>query len=401
MQIPSLFQESDGARAFRIIVEAVVFALGTFGNVMVCAVTCQSRNMRTVGNLFILHLAISDLGTILIFFPFVVVRMDFPYSWPFGEFVCKYLYPLADIFTGIMVGCITAISYHRYRMLVHYMKPQMTHKTARRIVLFVWAISFAMIVFPEFFVMELKITPERADCTAVWPNEVLKKIYLFLNTVVFYFLPLGFIFVSYLRIRTHLRTNIKKHRSSRRTSHRAKSSRKGAFARVAQNKRAIRLLTPVLITFATCFFPRIVFIYYVETIENPRHHPNIRVFFNITAVLILINSAADPIIYSFFNTDFRQEFNRMLYSKALGREKETERQQLKSKKIKNSTLLRERLLISPKKSSLLLERKELLPNKAFDKSSKDSSTSKKQLGSLEDPDCFAKLSQEYCWESSI
>ena len=140
--------------------------------------------MRTLGNIFILHLAISDLRTILIFFPFVVVRIDFPYSWPFGEFVCKYLYPLADIFTGIMVGCITAIAYHRYRMLVHYMKPQMTHKTARPIVLFVWAISFAMIVFPEFFVMELKITPERADCTAVWPNDVSKKFICF-STVSF------------------------------------------------------------------------------------------------------------------------------------------------------------------------------------------------------------------------
>ena len=144
----------------------------------------------------------------------------------------------------------------------------------------------------------------------------------------------------------------------------------------------------MLITFAACFFPRIVFIYYVETIENPHHQSNIRVFYNITAVLILINSAADPIIYSYVNTDFRKEFNRLLNCTAFsGRNEAADTPRVNNERPQTPAKSLERLSFPEIRSAALPKRKTFLANKDLESFSKDpiTCTSMKTLGNFEDP----------------
>lgn len=61
MTYPSYYQHSAPVAAIYIVAYIFIFALCMIGNSMVCFVVLKNSCMRTVTNLFILNLAISDL----------------------------------------------------------------------------------------------------------------------------------------------------------------------------------------------------------------------------------------------------------------------------------------------------------------------------------------------------
>lgn len=309
----------DTTRIIILSLQILVFLVGNVGNVLVCIITSRKRNLRIVGNRFILHLAIADLGILLIVYPLHVLSKELSFSWPLGEFVCKTIVPLSHIFYGVGIGCITAIALHRYRMLVHCMKPQMNAQTAKRVLFLIYLLSFIILVMPLFFVTELQSYPKVGIriCEPRWPNALSQKMYQATGLLAFYICPLCIISLTYIRIRTKLKDNIRKHDSYKRASFKAEDSARKEFAsRIGQNRHALKLLAPVVIVFAICMAPlqstRLVFLF----LENPgqafrrfKHMPNaLRIFW----LLLSTNSSVNPIIYSVVNTEFRREFIQLL-----------------------------------------------------------------------------------------
>lgn len=299
--------------------EAVVIFVGIIGNILVCIITSRKRNLKIVGNRFILNLAIADMGILAIYYPLHVVSKELSFSWPFGEFACKTLCPFTDIFYGGGIGCITAIAFHRYRMLVHCMKPQMKMQTAKRVLFLIWLLSFVILVMPLLFVMELTSIPKIGIwiCQPRWPNKLSLKMYQATGILAFYFFPLTIISLTYVRIRTKLQDNIRRNDSYRRASFKSEDiTRKEVVSRIGQNRRALKLLAPVVIVFAVCLAPYIftslVSIFLknpVRTINRFKHMPTLLGVFRL---LLSINSCANPIIYSVVNTEFRREFAKLL-----------------------------------------------------------------------------------------
>ena len=135
---PQQFQEPDGMKFTRIVLEICIGVFGIFGNILVCVSIVTSQRLHTVGNIFVFSLSIADLGVLLICLPLVILNADFQYSWPFGDVGCKILLPLTDVFYGVSIGSIVCISFHRYRMIVHCMSRQLTAGKAKLIVALIW-----------------------------------------------------------------------------------------------------------------------------------------------------------------------------------------------------------------------------------------------------------------------
>lgn len=311
---PSLFQEPHGVRVTRLVFQTLMFLVGVLGNLLVCFVTSRKRGQTSTGNLFILYLAIADLGIVLVDFPFVVIRSEFPYSWPFGSFICRTIYPFLDIFYGVQIGCITAIAFHRYKMLVHCTKPQITLDQAKKIVFLIWFISFTFIVLPLLFVMDLDVKPWRRDCRPHWPNMISMQLFSVTSGLMFYVIPLTIILITYVKIRTLLRNSTKRQGSYRSSSGRGESaSRKQFKARASQNRRAVQILTPVVVIFAFTMLPftifRFVAAYDAQILQSGKY---MRLIFNICTVLLMVNSSVNPIIYSVVNSEFRRDFSNHL-----------------------------------------------------------------------------------------
>lgn len=309
----------DRFNAMRIVIlslQILVVLVGSVGNALVCIITSRKRSLQIVGNRFILNLALADLGILLVVYPHRLSK-EFSLSWPFGEFVCKTFLPFTDIFYGVGIGSITAIAFHRYRMLVYYMKQQMKLQTAKRVLFFIWLLSFIILVMPKFFVMELKGIPKIRIwiCQESWPNQLSKKMYEGTVVLAFYVSPLVFISLTYYRIRTKLRDNIRRHDSYKRASLRAKGSAE-VISRVGQNRRALKLLAPVVIFFAVCMAPISFTTLLSLFLKNPREtfsrFKYMPTLLRINILLLNMNSSVNPIIYSIVNTEFRREFTRLL-----------------------------------------------------------------------------------------
>lgn len=74
--------------------------LSIFGNVLVCLAVYTDRNLRKIGNLFVVSLAIADLFVACVVMTFALVN-DLLGHWPFGPEYC-------DIWIAFDVMCSTA-----------------------------------------------------------------------------------------------------------------------------------------------------------------------------------------------------------------------------------------------------------------------------------------------------
>ena len=307
-RITHLLRQYDTARIIILVLQIIVSLVGTVGNVLVCVVTSRKRNLKIVGNRLILNLAIADLGVLLINYP-IHISKEFSISWPFGEFVCETVFPFAVIFYGVGVGCITAIALHRYRMLVHCMKPQMNRQTVKRVLFLIWLLSFVIVVMPLFFVMKLIPIPKIGIviCEPLWPNPLSRQMYHTTIVLAFYIIPLSIIAVTYIRIRTKLKDSIRRHDSYQRSSFREQT----AVSRIVQNRRALRLLTPVVIVFAVCMAP-LQFTPIVSFFVDITGSKHIAITARFFVLLLVTNASANPIIYSVVNSDFRRDFVQLL-----------------------------------------------------------------------------------------
>lgn len=305
-------RQYDTARIIILVLQIIVFLIGTVGNVLVCVVTSRKRNLKIVGNRLILNLAIADLGVLLINYP-IHISKEFSISWPFGEFVCETVFPFTLIFYGVGIGCITAIALHRYRMLVHCMKPQMNIQTVKRVLFLIWLLSFIIVVMPLFFVMKLQTIPKIGIviCEPLWPNQLSSQMYQTTIVLAFYIIPLSIIAVTYIRIRTKLKDSIRRHDSYRRSSFREQTARKESVSRIVQNRRALRLLAPVVIVFAVCMAPSTfaTIVSFFVDIAGSKHIAIAARFF---ILLLVTNASANPIIYSVVNSEFRRDFVQLL-----------------------------------------------------------------------------------------
>ncbi|KAK4287083.1 hypothetical protein Pmani_039837 [Petrolisthes manimaculis] len=82
------------------IVLSFVIFLSIFGNVLVCLAVYTDRNLRKIGNLFVVSLAIADLFVACVVMTFALVN-DLLGHWPFGPEYC-------DIWIAFDVMCSTA-----------------------------------------------------------------------------------------------------------------------------------------------------------------------------------------------------------------------------------------------------------------------------------------------------
>lgn len=69
---------------------SVIFLLAVIGNLLVILTLIQSRRMRTITNVFLLNLAVSDLFLGVFCMPFTLVGMLLR-DFIFGEIMCKLL----------------------------------------------------------------------------------------------------------------------------------------------------------------------------------------------------------------------------------------------------------------------------------------------------------------------
>ena len=214
----------------------------------------------------------------------------------------------------------------RFRCIVYPFKHKMTISTSKLIIVIIWVLA-VFIMCPSGVMLQatkeqrVRIVLGSNDtspfywCRENWPNQEMRKIY---TTVLFaniYLAPLSLIVVMYARIGyTLCKVTIPKMTGSVSVSEEGggnnKPSMEGRLTITKKKNRVIMMLLVVALIFILSWLPLWTLMMlsdYASLTEHQYRVINIYVY-PLAHWLAFFNSSVNPIIYGFFNKNFRRGF---------------------------------------------------------------------------------------------
>ncbi|RXN35440.1 cholecystokinin receptor type A-like protein [Labeo rohita] len=172
-------EPKDMNQTVRIVLYVLIFLLSFIGNSLIITVLVRNRRMRTVTNLFLLSLAVSDLMLCVFCMPFTLIP-NLMKDFIFGTGMCK----VATYFMGISVSVSTfnlvAISLERYSAICNPFKSRtwQTKSHAAKVITATWVVSFLlMLPYPigSTLVPFMRSNNSTGNmCRLVWPSDVMQ-----------------------------------------------------------------------------------------------------------------------------------------------------------------------------------------------------------------------------------
>ncbi|KAL5016445.1 hypothetical protein ScPMuIL_006034, partial [Solemya velum] len=300
-----------------IVVYSITFLVGVSGNFLVCFALWRNRTMRTVTNIFIVNLALSDLTIILVCLPPTLVA-DVTESWFMGQVMCKIVLYLMNVSVSVSVLTLGAISVERWYAICHPLQFKSTVHRARVIMIIIWLVAGCLAV-PELVVGDIiravpaHITHLLISCRPGWDRNS-QACYQFVLIAVLYVIPLVLMAWMYAQIVVVLRR--KDIPGATMTSTRPMIGGK-IFTReeqIVSRNKAARMLITVVVVFAVCHFPVHLFniLRYTGAL-NDGNGKAISIMALIVHWLPYYNSSINPVIYNFMSAKFRKEFRRACF----------------------------------------------------------------------------------------
>lgn len=291
------------------------FVIGIVGNSMVVAVIYCYMKLKTVANIFVLNLAISDL-TFLITLPMWATFTATGYHWPFGGFLCKASAGLVifNLYTSIFF--LTALSIDRYLAIVHPVSSRRfrTVVYARITCVVIWLFAFLLSV-PTAMTRDVHSieTHNNTVCAILHPkpqNAVrLKELLLaisLMKSLLGFLVPFIIIITCYCLIGRALLG----------ARHIQKSSR-------SRDDEVLRMLAAAVLAFFLCWVPHQVFHFMqlltqLTLVENCAFLEIIDTAMPFTICIAYFNSCVNPIVYGFVGNNFRKKLLRLLHCSPAG-----------------------------------------------------------------------------------
>ncbi|XP_047546087.1 cholecystokinin receptor type A-like [Vanessa atalanta] len=154
----------------------LIFMLSISGNCLVIATLASNRRMRTVTNVYLLNLAISDFLLGVFCLPFTLVGQIYR-RFLFGAALCKLIPFLQAVSVSVDVWTLVAISLERYFAICRPLKSRkwQTQCHAYKMIAMVWVFSVAL-NSPILIVSTLQ--PMRGNaykCREVWTGLELER----------------------------------------------------------------------------------------------------------------------------------------------------------------------------------------------------------------------------------
>ncbi|CAK7315637.1 pyroglutamylated RF-amide peptide receptor [Vulpes vulpes] len=300
------------AKLALVLTGVLIFALALFGNALVVYVVTRRRAMRTVTNIFICSLALSDLLIAFFCIP-VTMLQNVSDTWLGGAFICKMLPFVQSTAVVTEILTMTCIAAERHQGLVHpfKMKGQYTNRRAFTMLGVVWLVA-VIVGSPMWHVQRLEIKydflyeKEHICCLEEWASPAHQKIYTTFILVILFLLPLMLMLILYSKIGYELW--IKKRVgdcSVLRTIHGKEMSKI-----TRKKKRAVIMMVTVVALFAVCWAPFHVVHMMMEysNFEKEYDDVTIKMIFAIVQIIGFSNSICNPIVYAFMNENFKKNF---------------------------------------------------------------------------------------------
>ena len=252
--------------------------------------------MRNIPNYLIANLSTADMLFLSGIPVMTVTRIT--KHWIMGDFLCNLMLYM-QFLTGTNSICtLMVISVERYRTICLVKARKISTSITFLIVCTIWTLSAAGSL-PLAVAGVVKTIPyngvDYRFCYIDWPPWFNEVVYFMLLSVFLFVMPLGVITVNYSLI---LWTVIKSAKLTR------NKHVQGTRSKVSTNQlRLLKLFLSVLGLFVAMWMPFFVLSFLILQTEYITS-----TIFTYVMMIPLSNSLVNPVLYGYFNTNFRREF---------------------------------------------------------------------------------------------
>ncbi|XP_034548256.1 neuropeptide FF receptor 1 like 2 [Notolabrus celidotus] len=318
------YQHSLFVAASYILAYLFIFLLCMVGNVLVCLIILQNRRMRTVKNLFILNLAISDLLVGIFCIPTTLVD-NLITGWPFSNTVCKMSGFVQGVFVSTSVFTLVAIAIERFHCIVYPLKPKPTALVAKAALVLIWMLAVA-IMCPAAMALTVDTVPFNYmvhnndfnhtlplyNCYENFSDPKMRKVYTAVLFAHIYLVPLIIITLMYVGIGVKLCSSVvsNRERQMANVSIHVKG-RRGSHPVISQKKiKVIKMLILVTFLFMLSWLPLWTLMIMADYagLDSDQLDLLTSYIFPFAHWLAFANSSINPIIYGYYNENFKRGF---------------------------------------------------------------------------------------------
>ena len=305
-EYPQLVVELSGRSTPVKITEAAILVclilLAFVGNVLVCIAVFKKAHLRTIPNMFITNLAVSDILMAIVCMP-ISLHVLISGKWPFSSSVCDMHGFFMFTFGIVSQVNVSVIAVNRYFALCRPFecKAIFTKINVLFMITILWILPSVASVPPLVGWGYYAFHPGKAFC--IYPFHV-NLIYTTIVQLLFIAFPMGLVVFSYTNCILAVRS------SNRQIAEMADDPTSvGQGSRKAREVRATWTMLFSTLGFSMCWLPVSV----IDFIETSRGGGNLpRQVFMLNGFLIFLSSTINPFIYWLSNRDFRKAFREVI-----------------------------------------------------------------------------------------
>lgn len=303
---------------------------GFIGNLLIIVTILRWKEMRTPCNFLIMNIAIADLAVAFVAAPLRILEIY--YHWPFGEFMCKFLTPLQDVFVCVSVVTHTTIALERYRAIVKPMMKKITLTVTRAVICVTWFSCYFATALPIAVISGIQPYNGKMFCVINFPSTTFRQFFQVYLVVVFIVLPISVqiwayvcmgkkvsenIFLRFaaqeskgdaLEDDNHKTDQVKNIPHDRRETLRWQK-RSFDLARDKRRNSLVRTLIILVVVFQVCYIPRGI----LMTIREFSDLSDSRVFMYMDVfalILYYMKHVLNPLIIFASSSDFRSHLRK-------------------------------------------------------------------------------------------
>lgn len=233
-----------------LLINGAIYIIGVGGNVMVLYVISRYTRMKTVTNVYIFNLSLTDF-LFLLSLP-MLMTSTLTRRWVFGSVMCRvyYLLTCVNMFTGTFT--LTLMSADRF-LAVWYPVSSLRYRTPRMAAALsavAWFVSI-VVMFPIILYVEQQAkagpvtTATVYRCTVEWPAVHAAQAYIGYTATIGFAIPVAFICIFYALLLIRLRTTRRHIRSATNAAGHQRTARRSVTF----------LVTSVITVFVACWLP--------------------------------------------------------------------------------------------------------------------------------------------------
>ncbi|CAH1396676.1 unnamed protein product [Nezara viridula] len=293
---------------------SLLIFLSIAGNILVCVAIYTDRGLRKIGNLFLASLAIADLFVAALVMTFAVVN-DLLGYWLFGPQFCDTWIAFDVMCSTASILNLCAISLDRY---IHIKDPlRYSRWVTKRVAIFsiagIWLLAALISFVPISLGLHrppLPLVYHAGDLEYPTCALDLTPTYAIVSSCISFYVPCIVMLGIYARLYCYAQKHVKSIKAVTRplTSPSIPAVHPSSSPYHVSDHKAAITVGVIMGTFLLCWVPffcvNIVAAFCKTCIPG--------MAFKILTWLGYSNSAFNPIIYSIFNTEFREAFRRIL-----------------------------------------------------------------------------------------